>query len=424
MNEIKVEENNTEQAKQEEQNMQIKSDMQEELGVQTKSNIQTNSDRLFCQIDIKKENYVLENKPFCFIGICILYAVFFTISFFKNFEGITYPLITVVTIGICGLFLKKSNIPWKSSSWYCIIGAVLLGISTVLTTNGFVLFFNTIGIILLITVYMIRKIYNDKYWNLGQYICNILFLYLSMIPELASPFINIGKYIRKNRTENKKNKNVKYIVYGILLGIPMVCFAVALLSSADVIFSNYIGNIFRNFWGNIVFSPNLFLIIVLLMLGFFGSYTFLSALTLHNMPEWSPKKEKKNPITAITFTGMITVIYLIFCAIQIVFLFTGGRMLPEGYTYAEYAHQGFFQLLFICIFNLILVVFCISAFQKSPWLTAVLLVFSACTYVMIASSAFRMILYIATYHLTFLRVLVLWFLAMLVILMAGVEYFA
>ena len=117
---------------------------------------------------------------------------------------------------------------------------------------------------------------------------------------------------------------------------------------------------------------------------------------------------------------MVTVIYLIFCGIQIVFLFTGGKLLPEGYTYAEYAHQGFFQLLFVCIFNLILVVSCLALFRMNRFLKILLLVFSGCTYVMIASSAYRMLLYIHTYHLSFLRVLVLWFLAMLVFLMAGI----
>lgn len=92
------------------------------------------------------------------------------------------------------------------------------------------------------------------------------------------------------------------------------------------------------------------------------------------MPEWKQQKNKKNPVIAITFLSMVTAVYVIFCGIQVVFLFTGGMLL-------------------LC---------------------------SDCTYIMIASSVLRMILYISTYHLSFLRVLVLWFLAMLTVLMAGV----
>lgn len=49
-----------------------------------------------------------------------------------------------------------------------------------------------------------------------------------------------------------------------------------------------------------------------------------------------------------------------------------------------------------------------------------LTVISACTYIMIASSAFRMCLYIKNYHLTFLRVFVLWMLALIAVLLAGI----
>jgi len=45
---------------------------------------------------------------------------------------------------------------------------------------------------------------------------------------------------------------------------------------------------------------------------------------------------------------------------------------------------------------------------------------SMCTFIMIASSAMRMVLYIRTYHLTFLRILVLWSLLVLSALFAGV----
>ena len=49
-----------------------------------------------------------------------------------------------------------------------------------------------------------------------------------------------------------------------------------------------------------------------------------------------------------------------------------------------------------------------------------LLVISLCTYVMIASAFYRMILYVGQYRLTFLRLFVLWFLILLAVIMAGV----
>ncbi len=362
---------------------------------------------------------IKDNAPF-FLGLSLAYGVCFAIAFFKNFIGIAYPAITAVTFWACIVFLKKYGIPWRRPNWWYIASALLLGISTALTANGFVVFFNTVGILLLLSVFMVRQVYNDRGWNLGQYICNLMFLYLCMVPEVASPFIHLAGYLKKHRKTEQKNKNAKYILIGIFIGLPMLFAVVWLLSSADQIFSKLVGSIFWNLWSQVIFSPNIFLAFFLVVLGFFGIYCFLSALTLNNMPEWKQGKQKKNPLTAITFLSMVTAVYVIFCTIQLVFLFTGGKLLPKEYTYAEYARQGFFQLLFVCLFNFALVMLCLTVFQQNKLLKTLLLVFSGCTYIMIASSTFRMALYIEAYHLSFLRVLVLWFLAMLAVLLAGV----
>ena len=93
--------------------------------------------------------------------------------------------------------------------------------------------------------------------------------------------------------------------------------------------------------------------------------------------------------------------------------------LPGGYSYAKYAQEGFFQLLAVCIINLILVLVSLRFFKKSRILQGILIIVSACTYIMIASSALRMIMYIRYYYLTYSRVLVLWTLIVIFILLTG-----
>src|SRR5699024_4004073 len=109
--------------------------------------------------------------------------------------------------------------------------------------------------------------------------------------------------------------------------------------------------------------------------------------------------------------------------IQIVYLFlrldTG---LPDGMTYSQYAHEGFWQLLVVSMINFAAVVICIQIFEKNKVLQMLLCVISVCTCVMILSAAYRMMLYVGEYDLTFLRVLVLWFLAVLMIIFFGVIY--
>lgn len=83
---------------------------------------------------------------------------------------------------------------------------------------------------------------------------------------------------------------------------------------------------------------------------------------------------KGEPVFAITVLGMLTLLYLVFSGIQILGLFLGKLSLPEGYTYASYAREGFFQLLAIAILNLILVLACLEYFRESKILKGILTV--------------------------------------------------
>ena len=368
-----------------------------------------------------ERNNVMERQTLHFLAVCLGYAVCFAFAFYKNYVGVTFPVIVALTLAVCGVFRKKSGFSWRRENHFYVIPILLLGISTAMTTNWFVICFNTVGILLLLVVYILRQVYPEERWSFGQFLCNILYYYICMIPQTAAPFLHLSAYRKRRQSDGKKkNPYARPVALGVLIGLPMLLFVVGMLNSADAIFEKYVGGGFRFLWEHLFIPEDVLLVAVLLAVGFFASYSFLNVAALRDMPKWEERKAGKNPVTAITFIGMITVVYLVFCAIQLLFLFTGGFLLPEGYTYAEYAHQGFFQLLFLCIFNPALVLLCLRLFERNWLLKLMLTVFSGCTFVLIASSALRMILYISCYHLTFLRVLVLWFLALLTLLMAGV----
>jgi hypothetical protein len=133
------------------------------------------------------------------------------------------------------------------------------------------------------------------------------------------------------------------------------------------------------------------------------------------------EEKKMNPVIGISFSSVFALIYLVYSVIQILFLFLrfeGG--LPEGVTYSQYAHEGFWQLLFVSIINFIMVLGCLRFFRRSKVLQYLLVIISFCTCIMTVSAVYRMLLYVGTYHLTFLRILVLWFLGVVTLFMVGV----
>ncbi|MCQ5149806.1 DUF4153 domain-containing protein, partial [Coprococcus eutactus] len=67
--------------------------------------------------------------------------------------------------------------------------------------------------------------------------------------------------------------------------------------------------------------------------------------------------------------------------------------LPDDMTYAEYARRGLFQLLFVAVVNVSIVLIFDAIIRKSVVLKTVLVVMCICTYIMIPSSAVRLSMY-------------------------------
>jgi hypothetical protein len=127
------------------------------------------------------------------------------------------------------------------------------------------------------------------------------------------------------------------------------------------------------------------------------------------MPETATQKGLWDPIMIITVTAAVNILYIVFVIIQFAYLF-GGAGLPDGFTYAEYARSGFFELVFVTLLNIGFLVCTLTFTKKGGSLEALLLrilntLMIGCTFVMLYSAHFRMSLYEEAYGYTFLRVM-------------------
>lgn len=354
---------------------------------------------------------------FEFFGIAsIIYGIFYCFCLYKNTSGITMPIFMIGTFIYFISCMKKLEITLKKDAWFYIIAAALLSISNFLTSSGVLIFFNYVGIILLLFGFLLHHYYEDREWHFGKQIISMMAAFCGTISCLPYLLKGFSYYKKKKENVREKDSKGKYIWLGIIIAIPLLMIVCALLMSADAVFRAILKNLLQD----IVIPTNLFGIVFTALVGIFGSYGLLIWLSKKQLTEACEDKKTLEPLIAITFTSLLTVIYLIFSVIQILYLFVGNMELPSGYTYASYAREGFFQLLFVCLINLGVVLICVERFRENTVLKIILTVFSACTYIMIASSAMRMILYILTYYLTFLRVFVLWTLAVLALLLTGI----
>lgn len=348
------------------------------------------------------------------IGIAaMIYAIFYTFCMYKNSSGITSPFFAAGSLLFFCFCLQKLGISLKKGSIFYMTGILLLAVSTFSTDDGRIILFNKLGIFLLLISLLLKQLYDTSSWKLGRYLINIFLTTFVSLGEIARPFQDMAGHYR-TKIKGRQRKTI-YICIGAAFAVPLFLLVFSLLASADAVFRDMTRQITQS-----LELGNLFHMFFMTAFMFMAAYCIMAFLCKRTLLEEVKDRRGGEPLIAITITLLLTILYLMFSAVQIIYLFLGRMQLPDGYTYAEYAREGFFQLLFVSILNLVIVLVCLSFFRSSKVLKIILTIMSLCTFIMIASSAMRMIIYIQYYYLTFLRILVLWTLAVLFLMFAGV----
>lgn len=368
-------------------------------------------------------------------NLSVAIAVVFAVCFYNNQTGIACAVFGIFIVSMFWrLIRKKKN--GRMGFWNIAYGlcCILLSLIPMITDNLFISFSGKMLFIVILIKWTIHIYYNVDKIEFVRNISMIFDFVFAAISQLFSPFTDIKRVAKKEdlktfdrETEEdgtgkpeEKQSYKKQIFIGIVVSIPVLVVVLYLLASADVVFRNILLSVFKG-------ADNIVVLIKWLLtsfIGFLAAYGCGRALIQNKIKINDVEVRKADTVVGITFAGIFSAVYILFCGIQIAALLnTKGNMLPEGYTYAKYARTGFFQLLIVCIINVCMVIACRFKFNINGILKKLLTVISACTYIMIASSAVRMILYIRNYNLTFLRMLVLWALMVIAVLMIFVIWF-
>ncbi len=364
---------------------------------------------------------------------CFIYAVLYALCMYQNKESITFPFFVGATLYFFYYFTKKYCGTVPKNNRFLVMSIAVLGILTCTTASSIIIYLNKLLILFLLCVLLLKTYHDVSGWSIANYLCSAFYVVCGSLVNVFIPFADLTafvRYSRKNGNKKELSEQTKQRMFavaaGFVVAIPMVLAVVMLLSGADVYFREACEDVITYVFDNeFDFAENVREVvkICLTVLVFFAvSYGVLTYMNGKNGIERlvHQKRTQWDSFAAITFCSLIGIIYVFFVWIQIAGLFMGKLSLPYGYTYAEYAREGFFQLVFVCLFNVCLVLVCIHCFQKHKFLQILLTMISLCTYVMLISSAYRMFMYIAKYQLTFLRVLVLWGIWVIAIVMAGV----
>ncbi len=126
--------------------------------------------------------------------------------------------------------------------------------------------------------------------------------------------------------------------------------------------------------------------------------------------------------TTIVAVLPILFLYVVFFVSQWKYYMYGfSGKLPEGFSYATYAREGFFQLMAVAVINLIIII-TVLLFMKQdkewskPVRNIIVVTYSVVTLVLIATAIAKMIMYIDCYGLTHKRVYSTWLMIVLAII--------
>ena len=221
--------------------------------------------------------------------------------------------------------------------------------------------------------------------------------------EVVPAARGLGNTLREGGPAVKKTGAV---LAGLGLALPLLGILIPLLMSADAAFSGVVG---------LLPEVDLF---ELILTAFFGLplavFAYIRATGLNYRPKKSQVGELDGFASALTVNTVLAaaaLVYAVYLVSQLAY-FVGGfsGILPEGYTLAEYARRGFFEMAWLCLIDLLVISLTVGFVRKkegkTPLVTRLLCLFiGAMTVFLVVTASAKMGLYISSYGLTRLRVL-------------------
>jgi hypothetical protein len=345
--------------------------------------------------------------------VSLLFGIVFTLSFYKAGAGLNIIFFTIVMIVLLQFVMKQFEISMKKGTYLYYLGALLAGLSSALTSSDKLQLFNLVLCICLLNLSLLHQLHQARDWDVQKYLGRMFGMLFLGIASIGMPFVDGINFLR--RTKLFRYDKTRNIFVGVLISVPLLWVIVLLLSQADLIFGDMTKELTEH-----IFSAEIIVISLMALFGFFSCYCILCGAAAQT-GRGEKMRRKGDSSIAVTVILLITLLYLVFCGLQLMYLFSNGLFaLPEGYTFAEYARRGFFELLAVAMINVVLMLIATAYFEESKFLRRLLTLMTICTYIMIGSAAYRMLLYIGAYHLTFLRLFVLLALVILSLILAGV----
>jgi len=201
------------------------------------------------------------------------------------------------------------------------------------------------------------------------------------------------------------SKKASAVLLGLVIAVPLLIVVILLLVSADAAFAGLVDKMPD-------FDLPQFVLTLVVGVGVACLFYTRGAALLHNPKAEAPStfRQGVNALTVNTVLIAVCMVYVVYLLSQLAY-FVGGfaGILPEGFTMAEYARRGFFEMGWLCAINLGIIALAVGLVEqagRAPLLSRILCLFlGIVTLFFVVTASAKMGMYIGSYGLTRLRVL-------------------
>jgi hypothetical protein len=229
---------------------------------------------------------------------------------------------------------------------------------------------------------------------------------IAAVPLAAFPSI---RWAARGLKETRPARRDQTLGRTILISAGLLLVFVPLLAGADAAFADLLGNLVPSVDIGSPFEwAFLFVVVGLATIG--ACYVQATSLPLDGSPRDRRAVSRRDWATPI---GLLVAVFAVFVGVQLASLFGGDDYVQRtaGLTYADYARDGFWQLLVVTVLTLV-VIGVATRFAATEtgadrlWLRVLLGGLAVLTLVIVASALHRMWAYQQAYGFTTLRILV------------------
>lgn len=364
-----------------------------------------------------------------FAWLSYIFAYLFCRSVHTASSPLGSTLFILILFAATGVFLhaikRKPNITASAVA----ISAVTVSLSFVFSSNTFIHFF-AFSYAVVAYCYFIYASAGSKFKaSFSNFIIADFLKSAVLLPIKYISKIEMLRAVFQGKTKKSMGFLLKLIIGLAVAAIPTA--VVLLLLLYDASFESLINRIFD--FDIVTVLSHVASLFYAVFIGAFIYSIYISSVDGRDIDFLTEEKIRQreskirfSPVaTSVAASVPLLAVYVIFFISQWKYYISGFTgVLPQDFSYAEYAREGFFQLCAVSAINLVIIALIIAFSKKSRFyslsIKALTCVFSAFTLVLISTAIAKMVMYIKCYGLTQKRIYATWFMAVLALVFIAV----